>query len=45
MTPKSVPMKEEQTHRHREWTCDCQGVEGWGTDLGLANANYYIENG
>ena len=38
--------KQKQTHRHREWTCDCQGRgrwgEGWTGRLGLADANYYI---
>ena len=40
-------MKQKQTHRHREQTGCCQGriEEGWTEDLGLAGANYYIENG
>ena len=42
-------MKQKQTLRHGEQTCGCQG--GWGVgqgrvgSLGLADANYYIENG
>ena len=35
-----------QTHRHREQTCGCQGGggmgEGWLRKFGLADANYYI---
>ena len=42
-------MKQKQTHRHREQTCSCQAGEGVGEgrigSLGLADANYYIENG
>ena len=42
-------MKQKQTHRHREQTCGCQGEEeveeGGIGSLGLADANYYIENG
>ena len=45
----NLSMKQKQTHRHREQTCGCQGVghvaEGWSGSLGLADANYYIENG
>ena len=42
------PMKQKQTHRHREQTCGCQegGVgEEWRGKFGLADANYYIQNG
>ena len=45
----NIYMKQKQTHRHREQTCGCQGgrneEEGWIGSLGLAGANYYIENG
>ena len=45
----NLSTKWKQTHRHREQTCGCQGVveveEGWIGSLGLADANYYIENG
>ena len=42
-------MKQKETHRHREQT----GVakvggrvgQGWIGDLGLADANYYIQDG
>ena len=41
--------KQKQTQSHREQTCGCQegdGLgEGWIGSLGLADANYYIENG
>ena len=40
--------KQKQIHRHRKQTCGCQGVgvvgEGGIGSLGLADANYYIEN-
>ena len=32
--------KQKQTHRHRE-----QEGEGWSGSLGLADANYYIQDG
>ena len=45
----NLSTKQRQTHRHREQTCGCQGgeglVEAWSGGLGLADANYYIENG
>ena len=44
----NLSMNQKQTHRHREQTCGCQegGVgEGWIGSLGLADANYYTENG
>ena len=28
----NLPMKQKQTHRDREWSCGCQGGEGWGKD-------------
>ena len=47
--PNNLSKKQKQTHRHREQTCGCQGVGGVGRgkdwELGLADANYYIENG
>ena len=40
----NLPIKEKQTHRHREQTCGCQGREGVEEgrigSLGLADANY-----
>ena len=30
MTQRSLPTKQEQTHRHREQTCGCQGRERMG---------------
>ena len=39
-------MKQKQTHK--EQTCGCQeggGEEGWIGNLGLADGNYYIQNG
>ena len=45
----NLTTKQKQTHRHREQTCGCQeggGVaERWIRSLGLADANYYIQNG
>ena len=45
----NLSMKQKQTHRHREQTCGCQGVrevgEGRNGNLGLAEANYYIQDG
>ena len=45
----NLSTKQKQTHRRREQTCGCQGGgvmrEGWSGSLGLADANYYIENG
>ena len=40
----SLPIKQKQTHRHREQTCSCQERrrmgEGWTRSLGLADTNY-----
>ena len=41
----NLPMKQKQTHRHREQTCGSQGR--WGGErktgsLGLADVNYYV---
>ena len=42
-------MNQKQTHRHRDQTHGCQRGgdrrEGRNGSLGLADANYYIENG
>ena len=44
-----ISTKQKQTHKHKEETCVCQGEgemrEGWTGSLGLADANYCIENG
>ena len=37
-------MKQKQTHRPREWTCGGGAGEGWIENLGLADANYYIQD-
>ena len=46
MTCVNFPVKEKQTHKPREQTCDCQVRAVWGEEwigsLGLADANYYI---
>ena len=48
MTQMNPSMNQKQTHRHREQTYGCQGgvgVEpGWTGSLGLADANYYMQN-
>ena len=44
----NLSTKQKQNYRHREQTCGCQGERGgvgWTGSLGLADANYYIENG
>ena len=42
-------MKQKKIHRHREQASCRQGggevAEGWTGRWGLADANYYIENG
>ena len=40
MPQMNLPMKQKQTHRHREQTCGCPGgrEEGWTGSLGLADA-------
>ena len=30
MTPMNTSIRQKQTHRHREQTCDCPEVGGWG---------------
>ena len=38
MTQMNLPMKQKQTYRHTEQTCDCQGGGEWGWDgLGVWN--------
>ena len=45
----NLSMKQKETHRYREQTYGYQGGvgvgEGWIGNLGLADADYYIENG
>ena len=43
MTQTNLSTKQQQTHRHREQTCGCQGQGGWrgvgggmGWDLGVS---------
>ena len=47
MAQMNLSMK--QSHKHREQTGGCQGKEGCWRDrvgiLGLADENFYIENG
>ena len=42
-------MDKDDIHRHREQTCGYQGEGGVGEErmgsLGLADANYYIQDG
>ena len=41
-------MKQEQTQRHREQTCGCQGGglgEGWSVRSGSADVSYYMVYG
>ena len=44
MAQMNFPMKEKQTHRHREKILGCQGGggvgEGWTGVLGLVDVNY-----
>ena len=45
-TQMNLPVKQTQTHRHSRQTCGCQGGgRGRGRSLGLADGNYYIQNG
>ena len=43
----NLSVKQKQTHRQREQTCGCQGWGGeeWTGNLGLADTNYYTQNG
>ena len=47
-TQMNLPTQQKQTQRHRKQTCGGQGGEelgeGWMGSLGLADANYSIEN-
>ena len=43
MTQMNIPMKQKQTHRHREQACLSRGRgmrEDW--EAGITDANYYI---
>ena len=46
MTQMNLPMKQKQTHRHREQACGCQRrvgeEEGCSGRLASADADYYI---
>ena len=45
MTQMNLPMKQKQTHRHKEETCGCQGGGAGGGctgSLGLADTKYYV---
>ena len=48
-TQMNLSTKQKQTHKHREETSSCQGGgqvgQGRIGSLGLAEANYYIQNG
>ena len=48
MIQMNLSMKQKQTHRYGEQTCDCQGGwvgEGRIGSLALAEANYYTQDG
>ena len=49
MIQMNLLTKEKQAHRHKEQTWSCQGGEtmreGWIGSLGLAKANYHIQDG
>ena len=32
MSQINLSMKQKETHRHREQTCDCQGGREWGRE-------------
>ena len=32
MAQINLPMKQKETHRHGEQTCDCQGIGEWGRE-------------
>ena len=44
MTQMNLSTKQKQTHRTWLWLPRGKG-EGWGRSLGLADANYYTQNG
>ena len=37
---RNISMKQEQTHRHREQACGCQGGKDW--ELGISRQNLFI---
>ena len=40
----NLSMNQRQTHRHREWTCDCQRGESWGrTALGFWGQQVHMQ--
>ena len=41
MTQKNLSMRQQQTYRHREQTCGCQGERGCES-LALADENYHF---
>ena len=45
----NLSMKQKQPHRQKEQTCGCQRggrmEVGWTGSLGLAGADYYIQDG
>ena len=42
----TAQMKQNQTHRHKQQNCGGQGgVEEGNSELGLADADYYMQNG
>ena len=43
MTKMNLCTGQKRTHRHREWTCSCQGKRRIGR-LGLGDAKHYTEN-
>ena len=49
MAQMNLTMIQKHDQNHREQTCDCRGVwrvrEGWIGSLGLADANYFIQDG
>ena len=49
MTQINLSMKPKQARKYREQTCGCQeegdAEEGWIRSLGLADADYYMQNG
>ena len=49
MTQTNLSIKEKQTHRHGEQACGYQAGKGveerWSGSSGLADENYYTQNG
>lgn len=40
MTQTNLSMKQKQTHRHREQTCDCQGWAGGGKEERIGSKGF-----